>query len=127
MAKPGEVDGAGGVQGLLRRSGGESGEQGGFLVTIVGGGVDREAEGVGRAAVAQPAQRDLFAVVQDAGDVGGGAAVGGLDAAELGPVLFGVGEQPQRDRALGGGGDGGHGLPSVPHRLGGPLRSPSTG
>ena len=29
-----------------------------LLVAVAGGGVDREAEGVGRAAVAQPAQRD---------------------------------------------------------------------
>ena len=43
-------------------------------------------------AVAQAAQSDLFAVGQDAGDVGEAAAVGDLDPVELGPVLLGVGE-----------------------------------
>jgi hypothetical protein len=51
VAEPGEVDGAGGVEGLLRGAGGEPGAQDGILVAVAGGGVDREAEGVGRAAV----------------------------------------------------------------------------
>jgi hypothetical protein len=51
------VDGAGGVEGFLRGAGRESGAQEGVLVAVAGGGVDREAEGVGGAAVAQPEQR----------------------------------------------------------------------
>jgi hypothetical protein len=41
-----EVDGAGGVEGFLRGADRESGAQGGVLVAVVGGGVDREPEGV---------------------------------------------------------------------------------
>ena len=55
VAEPGEVDGAGGVEGFLRGAGRESGAQDGFLVAVVGGGVDREAEGMSGAAVAQAA------------------------------------------------------------------------
>src|SRR6266536_1236864 len=55
VAEPGEVDGAGGVEGFLRGAGGEAGAQDGVLVAVVGGGVDREAEGMRRAAVAQAA------------------------------------------------------------------------
>ena len=47
MPEPGEVDGAGGVEGFLRGAGGEPGDQDGVLVTVVGGGVDGEAEGMG--------------------------------------------------------------------------------
>jgi len=43
VAEPGEVDGAAGVEGLLRGAGGESGAQDGILVAVAGGGVDREA------------------------------------------------------------------------------------
>jgi hypothetical protein len=55
---------------------------------------------VGGAAVAQAANRDLLAVFQHADDVAEGAAVAGLDPCELGPVLLGVGQRPQRDRAF---------------------------
>src|SRR5689334_4495942 len=55
VPEPGEVDGAGGVEGFLRSAGGEPGDQDGVLVMVVGGGVDGEAEGMGRAAVAQAA------------------------------------------------------------------------
>src|SRR5262245_66059661 len=58
VIEPGEVDGASGVEGFLRGADRESGAQDGVLVAVVGGGVDREAEGVSRAAAAQPAQRD---------------------------------------------------------------------
>ena len=51
----GEVDGAGGVEGFLRGADGEPGDEEGVLVAVVGGGVDREAEGVRGAAVAQAA------------------------------------------------------------------------
>ena len=47
VAEAGEVDGAGGVEGFLRGAGGEAGAQDGVLVAVVGGGVDREAEGMG--------------------------------------------------------------------------------
>jgi hypothetical protein len=55
VAEPGKVDGAGGVEGLLGGADREAGAQDGVLVAVVGGGVDREAEGVGRASVAQAA------------------------------------------------------------------------
>src|SRR5580704_7272168 len=55
VAGPGEVDSAGGVESFLRGAGGEAGAQDGVLVAVMGGGVDREAEGVSGAAVAQPA------------------------------------------------------------------------
>ena len=64
-----EVDGAGGVEGFLRGADRESRAQDGVLVAVAGGGVDREAEGAGGAAVAQPEQRDLLAVAERAGDV----------------------------------------------------------
>ena len=57
MAEPGKVDGAGGVEGFLRGAGGEPGAQDGVLVAVVGGGVDREAEGMSRAGVAQAAEK----------------------------------------------------------------------
>jgi len=62
-----EVDGAGGVEGFLRCAGRESGAQHGVLAAVLDGGIDREAEGVGRAAVAEPEQRDLAAVAEHAG------------------------------------------------------------
>src|ERR1035437_6295752 len=40
--------------------------------------------------------------------VGEAGAAGDLDPGELGPVFFGVAEQPQGDGAAGGGRDGGH-------------------
>ena len=43
MAEPGEVDGAAGVESLLRGAGGEPGAQDGILVAVAGGGVDLEA------------------------------------------------------------------------------------
>ena len=55
VAEPGEVDGAGGVEGFLGGAGGEAGAQDRILVAVVGCGVDREAERMGRAAVAQAA------------------------------------------------------------------------
>ena len=51
----------------------------------------------------------LLAVAEHAGDVAERAAVGDLHPGELGPVGFGVVEQPQGDRVAGGFGDGGHG------------------
>ena len=60
----GQVDGAGGVEGFLRGAGRESGAQHGVFVAVAGGGIDREAEGVGGAAVAQPEQRDLLAIAE---------------------------------------------------------------
>jgi hypothetical protein len=65
---------------------GKPGEQDGVFVAVAGGRADREAEGVGRAAVAEPEQRDLLAAGQDAGDVGEGAAVSGLDFASWGQL-----------------------------------------
>jgi hypothetical protein len=109
VADAGEVGGAGGVEGLLRAPGRDSGEQDGVFVSLAGGGVDGEAEGVGGAAVAQPEQRELLAAGQDRGDVGEAAAAGDLDFLQLGPVLFSVVEEPQGDGAAGGGRDGGHG------------------
>ena len=106
-----EVDGAGGVEGFLRGADGESGAQDGVFVAVAGGGVDREAEGVGGAAVAQPEQRDLLAVAEHAGDVGEAAVVPGPDSGQLRPVVLGVIQQPQGDRAAGRFRDGGH----VPH------------
>jgi hypothetical protein len=44
VAEPGKVDGAGGVESLLQCAGTETGAQDGVLVTVVCGGVDREAE-----------------------------------------------------------------------------------
>ena len=52
----GEVDGAGGVEGFLRGAGREPGAQDGILVAVVSCGVDREAEGMSRAAGAQAAE-----------------------------------------------------------------------
>ena len=46
-------------------AGGQAGAQDGIFVAAAGGGVDREAEGLRRAAVAQPAQRDGLAAGQD--------------------------------------------------------------
>ena len=69
------MDGAGGVECFLRAADRQSGEQDSVFVTVAGGGVDREAEGVGRAAVAEPEQRDLAAVAEHAGDVGEAAVV----------------------------------------------------
>ena len=106
-----EVDGAGGVEGLLRGAGRESGAQECVFVAFPGGGIDGEAEGVGGAAVAEPEQRDLLAVAEHAGDVGEAAVVSGPDFGQLRPVLLGVIQQPQDDRAAGRFGDGGH----VPH------------
>ena len=80
MSQSCEVDGAGGVECFLRAADGESGEQDGVFVAVVGGGVDGEAEGVGGAAVAEPEQRDLLAAGQGAGDVGEGAVVADLDS-----------------------------------------------
>src|SRR6266852_3049646 len=97
----GEVDGAGGVEGFLRASDGEAGEQDGVFVAVAGGGVDGEAEGVRGAAVAEPEQRDLLAAGQDPGDVSERAAAGGLNLVQLGPVLLGVIQQPQGDGAAG--------------------------
>ena len=57
--------------------------QDGVFVAVAGGGVDREAEGVGGAAVAQPEQRDA-AVAERAGDVGEAAVVSGPDLASCG-------------------------------------------
>ena len=54
-----EVDGAGGVECFLRAADGQSGEQDGVFVAVAGGCVDREAEGVGGAAVPELEQRDL--------------------------------------------------------------------
>ena len=82
--------------------------QDGVLVAVVGGGVDREAEGVRGAAVAQPAQRDGLTAAQDAGDVGERSAVSDLHCLQLGPVLFRVVQQPQGDRAAGRVRDGWH-------------------
>jgi hypothetical protein len=48
------VDSAGGVECFLRAADGQDGEQDGVFVAVAGGWVDREAEGVGRAAVAEP-------------------------------------------------------------------------
>src|SRR5262249_19711771 len=48
----GRVEGAGGVESFLRGAGGEPCAQDGVLVAVVGGGVDGEAEGMRRAAVA---------------------------------------------------------------------------
>ena len=62
MSESCEVDGAGGVECFLRAADGQPGEQDSVLVTVAGGGVDREAEGMGGAAVAEPEQRDLLAV-----------------------------------------------------------------
>ncbi len=70
---------------------GQAGEHDDVLVAVAGCGVDRKAEGVSRAAVAQAAQRDLLAAGEHAGDVGEGAAVGGFDPVETGPALPGVG------------------------------------
>ena len=81
-----EVDGAGGVECFLRAADGQPGEQDGVFVTVAGGGVDREAEGVGGAAVAEPEQRDLLAVAEHAGDVGEAAVVSGPDFGQLRPV-----------------------------------------
>ena len=91
------MDGAGGVEGFLRGAGRESGAQDGVLVAVAGGSVDREAEGVGGAAVAEPEQGDLLAVAEHAGDVGEAAVVSGPDFGQLRPVLLGVIQQPQDD------------------------------
>ena len=50
MAESGQVDSAGGVESFLRGADGEPGAQDGVLVAVAGGGVDREAEGMSRAA-----------------------------------------------------------------------------
>src|SRR5580704_3200672 len=116
-----KVNGAGGVEGLLWRAGRRSGEQDGVLITVAGGGVDREPEGVGGAAVTEPEQRDLLAVPEHAGDVGEAAVVPGPDLGQLRPVLLSVIQQPHDDRAAGRFRDGGH----VPHhraRVAGPVR-----
>src|SRR5487761_1168506 len=47
VTEPGEVDGAGGVEGFLRGAGREAGVQDRILVAVVGCGVDREAERMG--------------------------------------------------------------------------------
>jgi hypothetical protein len=88
-----EVDGAGGVECFLRAADGKSGKQDGVFVAVAGGRVDREAEGVRGAAVAEPQQRDLLAAGQDASDVSKGAVVPGLHFLQLGPVLLGVVQQ----------------------------------
>jgi hypothetical protein len=44
VPEPGEVDGAGGVQGFLWGACWEAGAQEGVFVAVAGGGVDREAE-----------------------------------------------------------------------------------
>jgi hypothetical protein len=47
VLEPGEVDGAGDVEGFLWGACREAGAQDGVFVAFAGGGVDREAEGVG--------------------------------------------------------------------------------
>ena len=94
MAEAGEVDGAGGVKCFLRGADGEPGDEDGVLVAVVGGGVDREAEGVRGAAVTQPAERDGLAAAQDPSDVGERPPVSDLHFFQLGPVLFRVVQQP---------------------------------
>ena len=91
--------------------GGQPGAQDGVLLAAAGGGVDREAEGAGGAAVAQPAQRDLLAAGQDGADAGEGTAASDLHGLHLRPVLCGVVQQPPGDRVAGRFRDGGH----VPH------------
>jgi hypothetical protein len=54
VSEPGEVDGAGGVESFLRGAGGEPGAQDSVLVAVVGGGVDREAEGMSRGCLTKP-------------------------------------------------------------------------
>jgi hypothetical protein len=56
---------------------------------------------MGGAAVAVPEQRDLFAVAENAGDVGEAGVVSGPDFGQLRPVRLGVIQQPQGDRAAG--------------------------
>jgi hypothetical protein len=90
VLQAGEVEGAGGVECLLRGSGGVSGEQDSVFVAVAGCGVDREAEGVSGSAVAEAEQRDLLTAGKHAGGVGEASAAGDLDALELGPVLLGV-------------------------------------
>ena len=86
----GEVNDAGGVEGVLARAaGGEAGEQDSVLVAVVRGRVDRESEGVGRAAVAQAAEPDLLAIAENARDVGEGVAAGDLDPGVAAVVLAG--------------------------------------
>ena len=82
------MNGAGGVEGFLRGAGRESGAQECVLVAVGGSGVDREAEGVCGAAVAEPEQRDLLTVAEHAGDVGEAAVVSGPDFGQLRPVLL---------------------------------------
>jgi hypothetical protein len=52
-----------------------AGAQDRVFVAFADRGVDRETEGVGRAAIAQPTRWDLLAAWQDAGCVGEAAAV----------------------------------------------------
>ncbi len=68
-------------------AGGQAGAQHGVLAAALGGGVDREAEGAGGAAVAEAAERDLLAAGQHAGDAGEGAAVADLYLVQLSPVF----------------------------------------
>jgi hypothetical protein len=65
-----EVEAAGAVECLLRGADGVSAGQEAVLVAIAAGEVDRESPVVGRAAVAQPAQRQDFAVGEVGVEVG---------------------------------------------------------
>ena len=101
VAGAGEVEGACGVECFLRCPGGAAGEQDGVFVALGGVGVQGEPEGVGGAAVAEPEQGLGFCAGQGGGGVGEAAAAGDLQVLQLGPVLFGVEQDPQGDGAAG--------------------------
>src|SRR5258708_32488611 len=71
-------------------------------------------------AVAEPAERELGAVGEHAGDVGEWAAEMCGDAGQRGPVAAAVVQQPEGDGVPGGLRDGGH----VPHWAGGGRPGP---
>jgi hypothetical protein len=61
VSEPGEVDVAGGVEGFLGGADGHADAQECVFLAVAGGGVDREPEGVGGAAVAEPEDGGLLA------------------------------------------------------------------
>jgi len=87
-----EVEGAGGVEGLVRVPGGLAVQEDGLGVAVGAGLPDRERPVVGNAEVADAAERDGVVVVlaEVAGQVAVGAAPADGDFLQRGPALGGV-------------------------------------
>src|SRR5215212_5920223 len=90
----GEVEPAGAVQGLLGRADRQAAGQDRILVAVPAGQVDGESQQVGRACVAQPAQRQHLPAAELAVDVGEAASEPHLDAGQRWPALASLGAEP---------------------------------